>query len=67
MKNILTIAILLASTFSFAQPTVSNNPNFIAGQNTTPTLRKPGAPENGKVIGWDNSLKKYNLIYNLNF
>ncbi len=63
MKNIL-ISILFLSNLCLAQVSVTNNPNFIAGQNTTQTLRKPGSTENGKVISWDNVLKKYNLITN---
>ncbi len=43
-------------------PKKSFNPNLIAGNKTTSQVRKPGAAEDGKVIGWDDTSKVYDMI-----
>jgi hypothetical protein len=39
----------------------SFNPNLIAGNKVTNTLRKPGAGQNTYVISWNNALNSYDL------
>lgn len=40
----------------------SFNPNLIAGNQVTQAARKPGAGEDGKVLAWNNGLKKYDVV-----